>query len=249
MSARRFGAALCAAAAPALCLTACETTQDTSARLAKEGSHSLSQAKGLSVSRVNPDISVAGSAVLQDQNGVAAVVRLHNRGAAQADVPVLIAVTGAKGRQLYANTVPGLDPSLVSVAAVPGGTDEYWVNDQVTAAAKVRAVSAKVGVAKQRPPASLPAMRITKLAFGSDVSGVYARGVITNTSRLPQRRLVISCVSLSGSKVVAAGRAIVDRLAPAPTPKPVTFRVYFIGNPKQGKLTCSAPPTTLTPGA
>jgi hypothetical protein len=243
----RSGASACALVALALCLASCETTQETSARLSKQGK-ALLKVKGLTVTRPNPDVAVTSSAVLQDPNGTAAVVRLHNKGAAQANVPVLIDITGAGGKQLYTNAVPGLDPSLVGLAAVARGADEYWVNDQVTAAGRPKAVQAKIGPAKGRPPAQLPVMTITKLQFGSDVSGVYARGVITNTSKIAQRRLVVACVSLSGSKVVAAGRAIVERLAPAPTPKPVTFRVYFIGNPKGGQLACSAPPTVLAGG-
>ncbi len=237
-----------AAAALTLGLAACETTQDTSARLSKQGK-ALLKGRTLTVGTVNPDIHVTSSAVLQDANGTAAVVELKNSGGSQANVPVLISVNGAKGRQLYTNAAPGLDPSLVQLAAVPKGESEIWVNDQVTATGRPTGLKATIGLAKGRAPATLPQMTITKLAFGSDVSGVYARGVITNTSKIAQKRLVIACVSTNGSSVKAAGRAIVDNLAPAPTPKPITFRVYFIGNPKGGTLACSAPPTVLAGGS
>ncbi|HEY5144761.1 MAG TPA: hypothetical protein VII98_14775 [Solirubrobacteraceae bacterium] len=236
-----------AAVVLALGLTACETTQDTSKRLSKQG-QALLKGKTFTIATANPDIKVTSTAVLQDPNGTAAVVELKNGGAAQADVPVLISVSGAKGKQLYTNAAPGLDPSLVQLAAVPKGQSEIWVNDQVTATGKPKSLKATIGLAKGKAPATLPQMTITKLAFGSDVSGVYARGTITNTSKVAQKRLVVACVSTSGAKVRAAGRAIVDNLAPAPTPKPITFRVYFIGNPKGGKLACSAPPTVFAGG-
>lgn len=228
-------------------LAACETTQDTSKRLSKQGK-ALLKGKTLTVATANPDVKVTSSGVLQDQNGTAAVVELKNSGGTQADVPVLISVSGAKGQQLYTNSTPGLDASLVQLAAIPKGQSEIWVNDQVTATAKPRSLKATIGLAKGKAPATLPEMKITKLAFGSDVSGIYARGVITNTSKVVQKRLVIACISTAGTKLKAAGRAIVDNLAPAPTPKPITFRVYFIGNPKGGKLACSAPPTVFAGG-
>jgi len=55
---------------------------------------------------------------------------------------------------------------------------------------------------------------------------------------------VISCVARRGGRVVAAGRAIVDRLGAKGT-KPQLFRIFFIGNPKGAKLTLFAPPTVL----
>jgi len=243
----RVAALVGAAAVLTFGLAACETTQDTSKRLSKQGK-ALLKGKTLTIATANPDIKVTSSGVLQDQNGTAAVVELKNSGGSQADVPVLISVSGAKGQQLYTNSGPGLDPSLVQLAAVPKGQSEIWVNDQVTATGKPKSLKATIGLAKGRAPATLPLMTITKLAFGSDVSGVYARGIITNTSKVAQKRLVIACVSTSGPTLKAAGRAIVDNLPPAPTPKPVSFRVYFIGNPKGGKLSCSAPPTVFAGG-
>ena len=43
--------------------------------------------------------------------------------------------------------------------------------------------------------------------------------------------------------------AVVDRLAPATeSKKPTTFTVFFIGDPKQAQLACTAPPTVLSGG-
>ncbi len=187
--------------------------------------------------------------VLHDANGVAAVVGLRNTGPAQASVPVAIDVRDAKGRSLYDNSVPGLDPSLTSLPAIARGARTFWVNNQIQTATAPRRVAAKVGATSAAVPGVLPKIEITKLAYGEDVSGVFARGTIANRSKIPQRRLVVACVAFRGLKVVAAGRAIVEKLQPAPTPKPVTFRVYFIGDPKGGRLSCVAPPTVLAAGS
>jgi hypothetical protein len=44
---------------------------------------------------------------------------------------------------------------------------------------------------------------------------------------------------------VAAGRAVVDKLPPAPTRKPVRFTVYFIGDPAGAQLSFYVPPVVL----
>ena len=232
----------------AVTLPACETTQETSARLSKNAG-SLLAVKGLRVTRENPEVKVESETVLHDPNGVAAVVALRNTGAAQAVVPVAIDVRDAKGRSVYDNSVPGLDVSLTSLSSIARGQRTFWVNNQIQAAEAPRRVVAKVGTTKAPVSGALPRIGIAKLAYGKDISGVFARGVITNRSKIPQRRLVVACISRRSTKVVAAGRAIVEKLQPAPTPKPVTFRVYFIGNPKGGTVSCVAPPTVLAAGS
>ena len=52
-------------------------------------------------------------------------------------------------------------------------------------------------------------------------------------------------VAIRGGKVVAAGRAIVEKLDPAPTKKPVRFKIYFIGDPKGAALKLTTAPTVL----
>jgi len=235
-------------AASVAALPACETTQQTSERLSKNAG-SLLAVKGLRITRENAGVKVESETVLHDPNGVAAVVELRNTGPAQAAVPVAIDVSDAKGRSLYDNSVPGLDPSLTSLPAIARGERTFWVNNQIPTATAPHRVAAKVGATKAAVPGALPKITVTKLTYGKDVSGVFARGVIANHSKIAQRRLVVSCIAIHGSKVVAAGRAIVEKLQPAPTPKPVTFRVYFIGDPKGGTLSCAAPPTVLAAGS
>jgi hypothetical protein len=78
----------------------------------------------------------------------------------------------------------------------------------------------------------------------SDSGSVIAKGTIANKSTVAQKRVTIFCVARRGASIVAAGRAIVDRI-PAEGGKPTPFTVFFIGNPKGAKLVFSAPPTVL----
>jgi hypothetical protein len=78
---------------------------------------------------------------------------------------------------------------------------------------------------------------------------VYATGVVTNRSKIVQRNVPIFVVALKAGKPVAAGRALIARLDPAPTKKPTTFRVFFVGDPKGGDLRFAVAPTAMKESA
>jgi hypothetical protein len=228
----------------ALALSACQTTQELSAQKAKEAKK-LVNAKGLTVSKENPNVAVGTTSIVQDANGIAAVVELKNTGKeAQAGLPVSIAVTDAKGKQIYKNDVAGLEDSLVSLSLLGKGEDAFWVDNQITATGKPAKVQARVGAAKGKVPAQIPAFVLSGLTLESDAGSVFAKGSIVNQSKVAQKRLTIYCVARKDAKVTAAGRGILDVLPPAGA-KPTKFTVFFIGNPKGARLSCSAPPTVL----
>jgi hypothetical protein len=236
------------AAAPllvvALALSACQTTQELSAQRAKQAKKLVNQ-KGLTVGTLNPDVAVGTTTIVQDRNGIAAVVELRNTGkTAQAGLPVSIAVTDAKGTRLYRNDVAGLEDSLVSMALLAKGEDAFWVNNQITASGKPAKVQARVGAAKGKAPAQVPSFAISGITLQSDSGSVFAKGSIVNRSKVAQKRLTIFAVARKGTRIVAAGRGILDALPPAGA-KPTKFTVFFIGNPKGAKLSFSAPPTVL----
>lgn len=233
--------------AAALAVTGCESTQSTSKRLAKTGRTALKQQAGVKVGASNPDIKITETAVLKDANGIAAVVGLKNTSRrSQTQLPVAITIKDAKGAKLYANDVPGLDASLTSMALVRSGGDAFWVDNQILGNGAPKGVDVKVGRPKGPSPRAIPEITLSKIRRDRDVSGPFVTGVITNHSKVLQRRLTIFCVGRKGGKIVAAGRAVVDKLPPAPTPKPIRFSVYFIGNPTGAKLSFSVPPVNLS---
>ena len=234
--------ALCAVAGPAL--AACQSTQATSAERAKHAKTLLHE-KGQRIGRRNARAAVTRTIVVHDANGTAAVVEVRNRGAAQAKVPIGLAVRDAKGDTVYSNDAPGLEPSLVTIPVLDRGGQTFWVNDQIPPVAGRPKAIAELGVAKGAAPSAPPRIEISHVTFGDDSSGVFVTGVVRNRSKVLQKRLVIACVARRGGRIVAAGRAVVDKLPPAPAPKPTKFTVYFIGNPKGAKLSFAAPPTVL----
>jgi hypothetical protein len=228
----------------ALALSACQTTQELSAQRARSAKKLVNQ-KGLTVGRENPDVAVGATSIVRDANGTAAVVELRNTGkVALARLPIAIAVTDAGGRAVYRNDVAGLEDSLVSMPLLARGEDAFWVDNQITATGTPAKVQARVGAAKGKVPARPPRFAISSVGLQSDSGSVFAKGTIVNRSKVAQKRLTIFCVARKGTKVVAAGRGILDALPPAGA-KPTTFTVFFIGNPKGAKLSFSAPPTVL----
>jgi hypothetical protein len=227
-----------------------ETTPEKSAKKAKAATNSIAHQKGLTIGRINAAIKVEDSTIVQDANGVAAVVRVKNTGPIQVTLPLAITVSDANGKKLYVNDTPGLDASLTSLPVLEAGEETDWVNNQILVAGKASKVAVQVGVAKGKAGAAAPPkIVVSNVKAGRDEDGNYVKGVVANESAIVQKRLVVSCVARDGDKVLAAGRAIVDRLAPAAeSQKPTTFTVFFIGDPQQAQLACSASPTVLSGG-
>jgi hypothetical protein len=227
-----------------------ETTPQKSAKKAKAAGSRIAHQEGLTIGRLNTAVKVEGSAIVQDANGVAAVVRVRNTGPVQVALPLEITISDAKGKKLYANDTPGLDASLTTLPVLDAGEETDWVNNQILVAGKASKVAARVGTAKGKAvTGGLPKIVVSDVEAGRDEDGSYVKGIVANRSAIVQKRLVVSCVAREGDKVLAAGRAIVERLAPAAdAPKPTTFTVFFIGDPRQAELACAAPPTVLSGG-
>jgi hypothetical protein len=232
-------------AALALALAGCESTQTKSARLeaaAKTSKHE----KGLIVGEQDRDVTVEGTTMLQDANGAATVVELRNRSARSlVGLPLAVQVRDKAKERLYANDAPGLDPSLVGVAALAGREKLAWVNDQVTLSSPGQEVLAQVGAGAKPGPAELPKMDITGLTVSADASGdVAVTGDVANRSEVEQRRLVVYVVARKDGQVVAAARAIVEKLAGGAK---AHFSTFPIGDPRGAELSAAAPPTAVTP--
>ncbi len=218
----------------------CQSTQSKSAELA-ESAGAVTQQKGLKIGKKSRDVKVSRALVLSDENGGAAVVELRNTGKKTlVDVPIAIDVRKS-GKSVFANDAPGLEPSLVSVAALRPGESLAWVNDQVFATGPK--VEATVGATDKRAPAKLPEIAVGPPKLGGDpTSGIAVEGKVSNRSDLPQRKLVIYAVARKGGKVVAAGRGQVERLKPGAS---ASYQIFFIGNPEGAQVELAAPPTTF----
>ena len=228
-----------------LALTGCESTQAKSARL-EAAAKTTKHEQGLVVGEQDRDVTVERTTMLQDANGAATVVELRNRSAGSlVGLPLAVQVLDKAKKNLYANDAPGLDPSLVAVASLSGRERLAWVNDQVTLSSPGQDVVAQVGAGAKPGPARLPEMEVAGLQVSADASGdIAVTGDVTNRSQVEQRRLVVYVVARKGGKVVAAARAIVEKLAGGAK---AHFSTFPIGDPRGAELSAAAPPTVIAP--
>jgi hypothetical protein len=218
----------------------CQSTQSKSAELAAQAG-TVEQQQGLEIGRESKDVKVTRATVLSDRNGAAVVVELKNK-SKQTLIGVPVAIDVRKGgKSVFANDAPGLEPSLVSVAALKPGESFAWVHDQVFSPGPK--VDVKIGAKSDEPPAKLPEVEVGSPRVGGDpTSGFAIEGKVTNRSGLLQRKLVIYAVARKDGKVVAAGRGQVERLKPHAA---AGYQIFFIGNPAGAAVELAAPPTTF----
>jgi hypothetical protein len=229
-------------------LSACESSQTKSARLEKTGK-AKAQTTLISAGAANTSVKVLSKAILHSENGNAVVLQLQNTGGTgELQVPLLLTVKDAKGGVTYKNDIKGLQPSLQEMAYLDKGQTSYWVNDQVLAVDPPKSVEVEVGKEKSTFAGTVPKITLGPITLKSDSTGSYASGEVKNESKILQLNVPVFAVALKGEKVVAAGRAIVEKLPPAPTPKPINFKIYFIGDPKGAALKLTTAPTVLQEG-
>jgi hypothetical protein len=227
-------------------LTACQSTQDRSAELAKKSKTLLTGEKGLKVTKESTDVRAVSATVLSDINGSALVVLLKNDSdQALTNIPISVDVLDAKGKSVYKNNLPGLDPGLVAMPYMTPHSEAYWVNDQVLATGKPKTAKVKVGASDTTFSGTLPDIVVTPPALeGDPVSGLDVTGTVINKTGADQSRLLLFAVAKKGDTVVAAGRGAIDHLKAEVKPNsPVHYHIYFIGNPKGAKTTVTSFPT------
>ena len=118
----------------ALVTTGCESTQDKSAKIAAELGP-ITHEEGLKITKESKDVKVVSTQLLTDVNGSAVVVDLHNDSDRDlVNVPIAIDVLDAKGKSVYENDIPGIEPALTAIPFIDAGSDVDWVHDQVLAA-------------------------------------------------------------------------------------------------------------------
>ncbi len=231
-----------ALAGVALVVTGCESTQDKSAKIAAELGP-VSQEKGLKIVKQSKDVEVVSTTLLTDQAGSAVVVRLRNEsGEDLVGVPIAIDVLDAKGKSVYRNDIPGIEPALAAVPFIPGGGEVEWVHDQILATGKPARVEVKVGAGGESFGGKQPQLTVTEPRIeGDPYSGVLAAGDVKNESGEDLERLLLYAVATRGGEIVAAGRGAIEPFKAKP--KPLPYSIYFIGDPRGAAVEIAQSPT------
>jgi hypothetical protein len=226
----------------ALVATGCESTQDKSAKIAAELGP-VKKEKGLEITERSKDVKVVSSTLLTDANGSAVVVRLRNEsGEDLVGVPIAIDVRDAKGKSVYRNDIPGIEPALAAVPFVPAHGETEWVHDQVLATGVPAEVEVKVGEGGEAFDGEQPRISVSAPKLeGDPYSGLLVGGNAVNESDEDLDRLLLYAVATKGGEVVAAGRGAIEPLKAKP--KPVPYNVYFIGDPEGAEVKVSQFPS------
>jgi hypothetical protein len=241
--ARCLGAAL----ALTLALGGCESSQEKSAQLEKqaklaEATHPVQTAKGLSIAHASSEVQVVATQAVYSSEGTAVAVILRNVSThALRDVPIAITVKGAGGATLYQNNAPGLEAALTAVPLLAAGQRFTWIDDQVQATERPASVSALVGEAPQAP-APVPRIALSGVHADEESGTEGVAGTVHNDSAVTQRELVVYGIARRGARIVAAGRAVLSKVA-AHGSSP--FQVLFIGSTAGAQVEASAPPSTF----
>lgn len=241
MSRAAFPVAL-ALAGVALVATGCESTQDKSARIGAELGP-VTQEQGLKISQESKDVKVVETTLLTDEEGTAVAVELRNTaGKDLVDVPIAIDVLDAKGKSVYTNTIPGIEPALASLPFIGAGEEAVWVNDQVLAAGKPDSVEVRVGASDATFSGELPKVSVTDPKLeGDPYTGIAAGGEVLNESGADLERLLLYGVARQGNRIVAAGRGAIEPLKA--NGKDVPYNIYFIGDPRGAEVTVTEYPS------
>lgn len=233
----------------ALALSGCESSQEKSARLeraAKLAAAKLGPSESTAASTVihpSTKVKVGQVSILSGTEGLAAIVNLQNTSStALRDIPLSLTVRTANGGLVYSNSGAGQAPGLASAPFIPAHGRLTWIDDQIQGTGKGLQPTAKVGEA---PAVSGAVPSIT--VSGSHLieepsSGAGAEGSVVNHSSISQSELIVYAVVRNGKQVLAAGRAV---LPEAPAGASTRFQLFFVGDPRGGKLEVTAPPTTF----
>ena len=227
-----------------LTLTACESTQDKAKEVQAENARLLASEHGISVKKPFKDVKVLGTTLLRDQYGDAVVVEVRNESKQTlVNMPILIDLRDAKGKSVYRNDLPGLDPALTHIPLLRPGESFDWVNDQLSPSGIPKTAKVRVGPPRGTAPKQLPEIEVGPAKTEDNPSGILARGKITNKSQIDQLKLVVYAVARSGGQVVAAGRGQFKNLKAGGNPG--DYNIFFIGDPGGGEVTVTAPPSVM----
>lgn len=225
-------------------LVGCESTQDKAAKVQAENARRMKlAAMPLTIPKVDSRIETKSSVVLKGKAATAVVVTMRNRSStAIADIPIAVDVLDSKGSKLQTNTTPGADHWLNHVPLIRAGQTVDWVQDQFDPAPTASRAKVKVGVGRKvtRP---YPDAKLLRTKWFSDpISGTAFTGKAKGSAPVMQERVVVYSVGRRGGRVVAAGRGVLEKLAPNGA-KTAGFTIFYTGaDPKSTSLSNLAPP-------
>jgi hypothetical protein len=242
MSAARSASALGLAAATAASLSACQTTQQTSARAKLSADRVLATQHPLRVVRLNPAVQVVRVSLLRSAGGAAIVVALHNRTRRSvADLPISVGVR-TRGAQQYLNRASGLDYFQTHVPALAAGGDATWVFQTAASLRPYGTPFAAVGVPNADATPSVRRLPPIEVRLAAPAGPGLGRATVFNRSDIDQRGLPVYAVAVRRGCYTAGGSGSIAELAPGAR---ATVDVKLTGDSRDAAVHLEAPPAFL----
>jgi hypothetical protein len=220
-------------------VSACESTEQESAKIAREGAAGSS---ALKLGAVNHDVRISDATLLSSGGRMAVAVKLTSTtGRTQANLPVLVNVTGAGAgaKVLYSNEAGGLEASLQHMGLLRGHQSAWWVDDQVLTSQHTTGVKVKVGTGSSVPAGASPDLTTTSVHTHTHGGVSTVTGRLVNGSGKAQSQVPVFAVALKGTRAVAAGSVVVATLAPKAS---APFQLFLIGNARGARLQLNSVP-------
>jgi hypothetical protein len=228
----------------AVSASACESTEDESAKVAREEGAAAASAGAstLKLGTRNRDVRVSDVTLLNSGGRSAVAVKLTSRSAhAQLDVPILVNVTGAGDRVLYSNATSGVEPLLQKVSLLPPHASVWWVDDQVLIAGAATGTKVSVGSGRNAAAATGAQLSAGAARVGEQSGMSVVSGELFNHTGRAQAKVAVFAAAVRADKVVAAGRAVVESVAGSADAS-ARFQVFMVGDPAGAKIELTAAP-------
>jgi hypothetical protein len=222
-------------------VSACESTEQESARIGREGQRLIASGGSLRLGAVNHSAQVSEVTLLSGSEGRAAVaLRLSSTSSrAQVGVPLLVSIAGpAGGKVLYTNAEVGLEGSLQHATLPATGSSSWWVDDQVPAAAHTGKVSVRIGSVPQSRTSRTRALVASGVHLEAQSGFGALSGVLHNPSSRAVGKAPVFAVAQRAGRIVAAGRAVVASLAAHAS---APFQILLVGDATGARLEVSTP--------
>jgi hypothetical protein len=224
--------------------SACQSTEQESARIGREGQQLTASSTGaLKLGAANRTVAVSDVTLLSSSGRTALAAKLTaNSSNPQSRVPILVTVTGNGGKVLYSNEAGGVEASLQHMGLLVPRQSAWWVDDQVLVTQAGGSAKVRLGTGVRPPSGTLPALSTSGVHTSQQGGISVVSGTLVNRSTRAQSKVPVYAVALRGGRVVAAGRAVVGSLAAHPGAS-APFQVFLLGNPAGATLSLSAVPS------
>ena len=224
-------------------LTACETSQETAARLNVRSKRILAGRRPVEIQKIDHQVRVVRTAIVRDKGRSAIVVKLRNTGPRTAvGLPLAVGVRASDSHPSQLNHRPGTYDNGHAPVLGPGkgGT---WVFESKDGIGAANRAFARVGVPEPprfAVPDGLPQIKVSHVTRLRSGRSTVVRADISNGAGFPQYDLTVYAWAEKNGHYTAAGRGSLEHLGTGATE---TVNLTLIGDPHGAKLHVSAPPT------